>query len=90
MNIVFGVVIGILILMLLVVAHEFGHFIMARRNGVTVKEFGIGFPPRAIAWVKKPVEVEKDGKKVTVEKWVKIPKKDWGKPQKSLVFSLNF
>lgn len=90
MNIVFGVVIGILILMLLVVAHEFGHFIMARRNGVTVKEFGIGFPPRAIAWVKKPVEVEKDGKKVTVEKWVKIPKKDWGKPQKSLVLSLNF
>lgn len=90
MNIVFGVVIGILILMLLVVAHEFGHFIMSRRNGVTVKEFGIGFPPRAIAWVKKPVEVEKDGKKVTVEKWVKIPKKDWGKPQKSLVFSLNF
>lgn len=90
MNIVFGVVIGILILMLLVVAHEFGHFIMARRNGVTVKEFGIGFPPRAIAWFKKPVEVEKDGKKVTVEKWVKIPKKDWGKPQKSLVFSLNF
>lgn len=90
MNIVFGVVIGILILMLLVVAHEFGHFIMARRNGVTVKEFGIGFPPRAIAWVKKPVEVEKDGKKVTVEKWVKIPKKDWGKPQKCLVFSLNF
>lgn len=90
MNIVFGVIIGILILMLLVVAHEFGHFIMARKNGVKVNEFGIGFPPRAIAWVKKPVEITKDGKKITVEKWVKIPKSDWDKPQKSLVFSLNY
>lgn len=90
MNIVFGVIIGILILMLLVIAHEFGHFIMARKNGVTVKEFGIGFPPRAIAWVKKPVEVTENGKKVTKEKWVKIPKDEWDKEQDSLVLSLNF
>lgn len=31
----------------LVVVHEFGHFIAARRSGVEVEEFGIGFPPRA-------------------------------------------
>lgn len=79
MNIVFGIIIGIIILMLLVVAHEFGHFIMARRNGVKVNEFGIGFPPRAIAWKK-----DKDGK------WVKFPKEDWQKPQDSLIFSLNW
>lgn len=30
----------------LVVVHEFGHFITARRNGVDVEEFGIFFPPR--------------------------------------------
>lgn len=90
MYVVFGVIIGILILMLLVVAHEFGHFIMARKNGVTVKEFGVGFPPRMIAWVKKPVEVNKDGKKITQSKWTKIPKSDWDKPQKSLILSLNF
>jgi regulator of sigma E protease len=35
------------ILVVLVVIHEFGHFIVARRSGVTVHEFGIGFPPRA-------------------------------------------
>lgn len=35
----------------LVVIHEFGHFIVARRNGVEVEEFGIGFPPRA--WSRK-------------------------------------
>jgi regulator of sigma E protease len=34
------------ILVVLIVAHEFGHFVMARRAGVTVHEFGIGFPPR--------------------------------------------
>lgn len=78
MNIVFGIVIGLIILMLLVVAHEFGHFIMARRNGVKVNEFGIGFPPRAIAWVKK------DGK------WTKIPKSTWSKPRDSLILSLNY
>jgi regulator of sigma E protease len=27
--------------------HEFGHFIVARRNGVEVEEFGLGFPPKA-------------------------------------------
>lgn len=90
MYIVFGVIVGILILMLLVVAHEFGHFIMARKNGVTVKEFGIGFPPRMVAWVKKPTEATENGQKTKKTKWVKIPKSDWDKPQKSPVFSLNF
>lgn len=37
---------------LLVIVHEWGHFIVARRNGVKVDEFGIGFPPR-LAKIKK-------------------------------------
>lgn len=37
----------------LVVVHEFGHFIAARRNGVEVEEFGIGFPPRAATLTRK-------------------------------------
>jgi regulator of sigma E protease len=36
------------ILVVLVVIHELGHFIVARRAGVHVHEFGIGFPPRAL------------------------------------------
>lgn len=40
------IAIGVLLFALLVVLHEFGHFIVARRNGVVVEEFGIGFPPR--------------------------------------------
>src|SRR5215468_10766179 len=31
----------------LVLIHEIGHFIAARMVGITVLEFGIGFPPRA-------------------------------------------
>lgn len=72
--------------MALVVAHEFGHFIMARRNGVKVNEFGIGFPPRAVAWRRNP-----DWKKGSkAKKWLKIPKADWQKPQDTLIFSINW
>lgn len=93
MNIFIGVVVGFLILMLLVVAHEFGHFIAARRNGVTVEEFGIGFPPRAVAWVRNPeyLEWKKNGKKGKKPKgWLKYPKSEWYKKQKTLIFSINW
>lgn len=56
LNFILSVIIGLLILVVLVAMHEFGHGVVARRNGVRVKEFGIGFPPRAKAWrVKKSV-----------------------------------
>jgi len=51
MELIFGIILGLIILVLLVVVHELGHAIAARRNGVVVEEFGIGFPPRA--WAKK-------------------------------------
>lgn len=51
MDILVGVVSGLFILVFLVVVHELGHAIFARRNGVVVEEFGIGFPPRA--WARK-------------------------------------
>lgn len=40
-------ILGLFMFVGLVVLHEYGHFIAARRNGVEVEEFGIGFPPRA-------------------------------------------
>lgn len=36
----------VLIFGLLIFLHELGHFVAARRNGVAVEEFGLGFPPR--------------------------------------------
>lgn len=35
---------------ILVIAHEWGHFIIARRSGMKVEEFGFGFPPMLIAF----------------------------------------
>ena len=43
----------ILILFILVLAHEFGHFWTARKMGMGVEEFGIGFPPRIWSWKDK-------------------------------------
>lgn len=42
----------VLILSFLVFIHELGHFIAARRNGVKVEEFGMGFPPRLFSFKK--------------------------------------
>jgi len=48
---ILGIIVGLFVLVVLVVLHELGHAIVARRNGVVVEEFGVGFPPRA--WKKK-------------------------------------
>ena len=48
--IIWGVLLGLFVLILLVVLHELGHAIVAKRNGVKVEEFGIGFPPAAKKW----------------------------------------
>jgi len=36
----------IVILLVLVLVHEFGHFITAKKSGIRVDEFGFGFPPK--------------------------------------------
>lgn len=45
--ILLGILIGLLILTFVVAIHELGHGLVARKSGVRVKEFGIGFPPLA-------------------------------------------
>lgn len=47
----FTIIIFILTLLVLIVSHEFGHFIAAKKFGVKVLEFGFGLPPRI--WGKK-------------------------------------
>ena len=34
------------ILLVLVFVHELGHFVTAKLSGITVREFGFGYPPR--------------------------------------------
>ncbi|MGB4795892.1 MAG: site-2 protease family protein, partial [Candidatus Saccharimonadales bacterium] len=44
-------VLGIILFLLLIITHEMGHFLVAKRNGVKAEEFGIFFPPKL--WGKK-------------------------------------
>lgn len=46
------VILGLVLFVALVVVHEWGHFIMARRKGVEVEEFGVGFPPKLFTFYK--------------------------------------
>ncbi len=39
-------IVAFLSLIALMIIHEFGHFIIAKKFGVRVEEFGIGYPPR--------------------------------------------
>ena len=41
-----SILVFLLILFVLVLVHEFGHFIVAKKTGMRVDEFGIGFPPK--------------------------------------------
>jgi regulator of sigma E protease len=43
---VFLLILGIVLFIGLILIHEWGHFIAARRGGVEVEEYGIFFPPR--------------------------------------------
>lgn len=42
-----SIIIFIVILSVLIIVHELGHFLVARKFGIRVDEFGLGFPPRA-------------------------------------------
>ncbi len=46
-----SILLFVVILVVLVLVHEFGHFIVAKAGGIRVDEFGVGFPPRV--WGKK-------------------------------------
>lgn len=43
-----SILVFILVLSILVLGHEFGHFMVARKSGIKVEEFGFGLPPRIL------------------------------------------
>ena len=51
-----AILVFVLVLGVLVLVHEIGHFIAALKLGCDVEEFGIGFPPRLYAFKRKGVE----------------------------------
>ncbi|MDD5438457.1 MAG: RIP metalloprotease RseP [Patescibacteria group bacterium] len=71
------VIIFLLVLSVLVLIHELGHFIAARIFGVKAEEFGYGFPPRIVGIVKE------NGK------WKKVSGKDESE-YKRTIWSINW
>ena len=67
----------LLILSVLVLGHEFGHYAAARLMGVKAEEFGYGFPPRAIGFVRK------------AGKWIRVKRTDESK-YTNTIWSLNW
>ena len=47
------ILIFVVVIVVLIVVHEFGHFLAAKLSGMRVDEFGLGFPPRAMVIAKK-------------------------------------
>ncbi len=64
----------ILILSILIFVHELGHFIVAKRSGITVEEFAIGFPPRAAKVWQGEGKITLDGHEYVIGRKVTVPR----------------
>jgi len=47
-----SIILFLIILAVLIVSHEFGHFIVAKKSGIRVDEFAVGFPPKLLSWTR--------------------------------------
>lgn len=68
-----GIVLFIIIIGILVVVHELGHYLAARRFGVEAPEFGIGFPPRLLTFWKTNGFLEIQNRKIVIPKKFVLP-----------------
>lgn len=62
----------IFILAIVVIGHEFGHFIVAKWNGVKVEEFGFGLPPKIWGFKPKNSETEYNINALPIGGYVKL------------------
>ena len=49
----FGYLAAVVVLGGIILFHEFGHYLLARLNGIAVVEFSVGFGPRILSWVSR-------------------------------------
>ena len=81
-----NIIVALLIFTIIVVMHEFGHFLLAKKNGVGVPEFSVGMGPRIITFAKtkkglvvklfcsgKEFEEREDWQGVTKYSWKILP-----------------
>ncbi len=77
-----NIVVALLIFTIVVVIHEIGHFLLAKKNGVEVTEFSVGMGPRLITFAKTPTGNKlkflcSQKKFETEESWQGITKYSW-------------
>ncbi len=75
------------VLSILVFVHELGHFVMAKRAGMKVEEFGFGFPPRL--WGKQVGETTYSINWIPFGGFVKIFGEDGEHPDQARSFSVK-
>lgn len=69
-----SVVYTLIIICVLVLVHEFGHFIVAKKSGVLVEEFSLGMGPRLLGW--QWGETEYSIRALPIGGYVKMPGED--------------
>lgn len=47
-----NIIVALLVFSVIVIIHEFGHFLLAKANGITVTEFSLGMGPRLLSFTK--------------------------------------
>lgn len=57
MSIAWTIIAFIIMISLLVIVHEFGHFVVARANGIYVKEFAVGMGPKLVGFKRKGTDI---------------------------------
>ena len=65
-NLIVGIIIGLVSLTFLVALHELGHALAAKKNGVKLKEYAIGFPPRIKSFKAKTDKILPKGTKISI------------------------
>ena len=66
LNLIFGIIIGLISLTFLVAIHELGHALAAKKNGVKLKEYAIGFPPRIKSFRAKTNKILPKSTKISI------------------------
>ena len=74
LKILMTIIAFLLILSLLVFVHELGHFVVAKRAGITVEEFAIGFPPRALKVWQDEGRIILDGHEYIITRQTDVPR----------------
>jgi regulator of sigma E protease len=64
---------AVAVITLVILTHEMGHYVTAKRLGVIVEEFGFGFPPRLLRLWRDRAAIYVQGERLPIDKEVEIP-----------------